>query len=140
LSVYLDTSLVIPFFLADPFAVRAKAYLSSRPTGVVASDFVAAEFADVVARRCRAKSMTEAEGRLAFANFDQWIAQYTANALIEPSDFRDAERFIRRLDLPLRAPDAIHLAIARRLGAELATFDQRMADSARALGIPVAAL
>jgi predicted nucleic acid-binding protein len=34
--------------------------------------------------------------------------------------------------------DALHIAIAQRLDATLVTFDQRMAASARALGMAVA--
>jgi hypothetical protein len=49
-----------------------------------------------------------------------------------------AEAMLRRLDLNLRAPDAIHIAIARRLGATLMTFDDKMARSAHALGLAVA--
>jgi predicted nucleic acid-binding protein len=47
---------------------------------------------------------------------------------------------LRRLDLNLRTPDAIHIAIAQRLGAELATFDVRMAESAEALGVTAVAV
>ena len=38
----------------------------------------------------------------------------------------------------LRTPDAIHIAIAQRIRATLVTFDQRMSESARALGMAVA--
>jgi predicted nucleic acid-binding protein len=38
------------------------------------------------------------------------------------------------------APDAIDLAVAQRLGASLVTFDRRMADNARTLGIAAAAV
>jgi predicted nucleic acid-binding protein len=45
----------------------------------------------------------------------------------------------RRLDLPLRTPDALNIAIAQRVGADLVTFDDRMVASARALGITLLA-
>jgi len=45
---------------------------------------------------------------------------------------------LRRLDLNLRAPDAIHIAITERANATLVTFDLKMADSARSLGVAVA--
>jgi uncharacterized protein len=51
-----------------------------------------------------------------------------------------ADAFLRRLDLPLRTPDALNVAIARRIRAELATFDTGMAKSARALGCQVVAV
>jgi predicted nucleic acid-binding protein len=44
---------------------------------------------------------------------------------------------LRQLELKLRAPDAIHLAVAQRLKVAIATFDQPMAKAAHMLGIPV---
>jgi predicted nucleic acid-binding protein len=41
------------------------------------------------------------------------------------------------IDLPLRTPDAMHIAIAQRIGAEHLTFDNKMAAGARALGTNV---
>jgi predicted nucleic acid-binding protein len=40
---------------------------------------------------------------------------------------------LRRLDLTLRAPDAINIALAQRARAARATFDEKMAASATAL-------
>jgi predicted nucleic acid-binding protein len=54
------------------------------------------------------------------------------------ADIDAANRILRRLDVNLRTPDAIHIVIARRLQATLVTFDRIMAASARALGIGVA--
>jgi len=45
---------------------------------------------------------------------------------------------LRRLDLPLRTPDMLHIAIAARLQAKLATFDDRMQSAATKLGLPIA--
>jgi hypothetical protein len=46
---------------------------------------------------------------------------------------------LRRLDLGLRTADALNIAIAQRIRAALPTFDQKLAASARVLGIPVVA-
>jgi predicted nucleic acid-binding protein len=53
------------------------------------------------------------------------------------SDIAFASVVLRRLDLNLRAPDAINIAICNRIGAALATFDEPMAKAARALGVKV---
>jgi len=37
----------------------------------------------------------------------------------------------------LRAPDALHLAIARRIGATRATLDRRLLPAAQQLGVAV---
>jgi predicted nucleic acid-binding protein len=59
------------------------------------------------------------------------------DVVIEAVDLRHATQFVRRFDLMLRAPDALHAAVCQRLGPTLVTFDQRLARAAAALGIPV---
>ena len=43
--------------------------------------------------------------------------------------------FVRRLDLAVRAPGAMNLAIAQRLGAVLVTFNKRIAAVAGIIGL-----
>ena len=69
--------------------------------------------------------------------FDRWAFAATNRIVTESADVMAADRFLRRLDLPLRTPDAIHIAIALRAGADLATFDVRMAACAATLGLRV---
>ena len=57
---------------------------------------------------------------------------------ISPADVASATAFLRRLDLTLRTSDALHIAIAQRIGATLVTFDRQMADSTRTPGVAVA--
>ncbi|HEY1837553.1 MAG: type II toxin-antitoxin system VapC family toxin [Rhizomicrobium sp.] len=140
MSIYLDASVVVPLFLIDPFGQRASAFLSAQSARVYVSDFVSAEFASVVGIKLRNKALRLDEARAAFSNFDEWTRRYAQKAQTLAADIHVAETMLRRLDLTLRAPDAISLAIARRLRAELATFDVRMAESARALGISLAAV
>jgi predicted nucleic acid-binding protein len=47
---------------------------------------------------------------------------------------------LRRLDLTPRTPDAINIAIAQRVGANLATFDVKRAAAASVLGADVAVI
>jgi predicted nucleic acid-binding protein len=140
LSVCLDTSVVVALFLPDPFVGRAHAFLAGGPTDVVISEFASAEFASVAGLRVRTRALTRQVARAAFSSLDGWTMRYAISVEMLADDVRAANVMLRRLDLVLRAPDAIHIAIARRLGAELATFDARMAASARALGVPVAAI
>jgi predicted nucleic acid-binding protein len=78
----------------------------------------------------------EASARL--ADFDAWRAGTSSPVEMHPSDARLAYVYVRRFDLRLRAPDALHLAIAGRLDATLVTLDRRLADAAREFGIAVA--
>lgn len=58
-------------------------------------------------------------------DLDRWVAEQAATLRVEP--------FLRSLE-------AIHVATARRLGADLTaliTYDRRIADAARQLALPV---
>jgi len=122
----------------DPAAARALAFLSARPTIVVVSDFGAAEFSSPVARRVRMQDLTRNDGQLAFLHFDTWAARSARRQAITTADIGAADRILRRLDVNLRTPDAIRIAITQRLEATLVTFDSGMAAAARALGMAVA--
>ena len=89
-------------------------------------------------RLVRTQEITRELARAVFADFDMWRDRGTDAALATPADVLAAAAFIRRLDLTLRTADALNIAIAQRLDAALATFDVKMAASARALGLPVA--
>ena len=139
MSVYLDASILVAMFTADPHSNRARTFLRTQRPELVVSDFTAAELASVVARRVRTHELALDDARAAFAAFDAWTARAAQRATIRAADVTAATAFLRRLDLNLRTPDALHIAIAHRIGAAIATFDERMAASAAALETPVAA-
>ncbi len=138
MSVYFDASVLVALFTNDPFTSRARAFLTAHTPTVVVSDFASAEFASAVSRRVRTKDLTADEARIAFTSFDSWLARSTQHVDTTAPDIAVAASVLRRLDLNLRTPDAINIAVADRLGAELATFDEKMAIAARAFGVQVA--
>jgi uncharacterized protein len=140
LNIYLDASAIIPLFVADAFTARARTFLSTKSPILVVSDFAAVEFASVVARLVRMKHLTLGEARSVFSSFDIWIAKIAYRVETRPVDIRAAETMLRRLDLALRAPDALNIAIAQRTGSVLATFDEKMSACARKLGAAVSAI
>jgi predicted nucleic acid-binding protein len=84
------------------------------------------------------RQFTADEARTALFAFDTWLVRLANRTEIASEDLMLAISFLRRLDLPLRTLDALHIAIAQRVDATLVTFDQRMAESAGALGLAVA--
>ena len=138
MSVYLDASILVALFTNDPLTARADKFLRANPSVLIVSDFAAAEFSSVIARHVRTKDITKDNARLVFSNFDTWTARTTQRTPIGISDIIAADALLRRLDLALRTPDALNIAIAQRMGATLATFDKKMAAAARAIGTEVA--
>lgn len=139
MTVYLDASLLVALFTHDPLSLRADSYLRANAPLLIVSNFAAAEFSSALARRVRTREVTPDEARVAFSNFDAWTARSTQHAELVAADVSAAQAFLRRLDLTLRTPDALNIAIALRVSAELATFDEKMAASAIALGVTIAA-
>jgi uncharacterized protein len=137
-SVYLDASVLVPLFADDPFSNDATEFVRNQQDGIIVSDFAATEFASAMSRLVRNGDLTRNHALKAFTNFDTWLIQGAQRAPIDSADIVTAAALLRRLDTNLRAPDAIHLAVSRRLGAQLFTFDRKLAESAKKLGIALA--
>ncbi|MSP03259.1 MAG: VapC toxin family PIN domain ribonuclease [Acetobacteraceae bacterium] len=139
MSICLDTSFLTGLFVeADAFTENARALFVEIDEDFIVSDFAVAEFASAIARLTRTGRLTREEAREIFSGFDSWRARSAEAESVDASDIRTATAVVRRLDLNIRAPDAINLAIARRIGSSIATYDRGMAANARILGIAVA--
>ncbi|OGT77617.1 MAG: PIN domain-containing protein, partial [Gammaproteobacteria bacterium RIFCSPLOWO2_02_FULL_56_15] len=70
----------------------------------------------------------------ALANFQRFASMRLGMTEIEPADFRTAAVLIES-PADLRVGDALHLAVARRLGARIASLDHRLCAAAEVLGL-----
>lgn len=136
MSAYLDASVLLPTLIAEPATETVYDCLAGDPNLLV-SDFAAAEVASALSRLVRMAVLTDADASARLADFDAWRAAMSAPVDIQASDARLAYAYVRRFDLRLRAPDALHLAIARRLDATLVTLDRRLATAGREMGVAV---
>lgn len=104
---------------------------------LVVSDLAGAEFASAISRLVRMRELGATAARRVLVDFDAWVARVAMPVAVASLDVVAATAYLRRLDLNLRTADAIHIAIAQRIGATLATFDDAMARSAEKLGLHV---
>ncbi|WP_132257260.1 type II toxin-antitoxin system VapC family toxin [Methylobacterium segetis] len=139
MRIYLGASVLVALLTADALTARAETYLAREAPLVVVSDFAKAEFASAIARRLRTGGLDMSAAREAFGHLDTWAAMVADAIDTSASDVAEAGTFLRRLDLTLRTPDALNLALCRRASAALMTFDVKMASCAKALGIDVVA-
>ncbi|WP_343893113.1 type II toxin-antitoxin system prevent-host-death family antitoxin, partial [Craurococcus roseus] len=100
-----------------PVPARAYSLVASSAPVLLVSDFAAAEIASALAGRVRTAGLTADKAREAFADFDGWTTRAARRVETTAAGMRAAEAFVRRLDLALRAPDALNIAIAQREGA-----------------------
>lgn len=133
--IYLDASAAAPLFVAEARSAAAEAAI--RHQVVALSDLAIAEVSSAISRRVRERSLSKDAAESILSAFDAWGAVGTTRIEVMSSDFAAASAFVRRFDLGLRTPDALHLAIARRLGATILSFDLKLLAAARALGVAV---
>ena len=137
MSLYLDASAILSSLLGEPTSDRLERFFASHPDRLI-SDFAAVEVAAVLSRLVRTRTLDAADGNARLADFDAWRTAISSPVDLQAVDALLAGTYVRRFDLMLRAPDALHLAIARRVDATLVTLDRRMAGAAEELGISVA--
>ncbi len=139
MSVYLDTSVIISHFVDDANSVRADTLIAGLSDDIIISDLCATESAAGLARLVRMAELAADTAQATFGIFDTWTVDVARRIAPTNADWVATERLLRRLEFPLRMPDMLHIVIATRVGAELATFDDRMGKVATALGLPVVA-
>lgn len=125
MSLYLDASALLPLFINE--ARSDQAHESLRDNVLIISDFAIAEFSSGVARRARAGEVNDSGAASVLAALDAWTLKATRRETLTAGDINSAISLMRRLEMGLRAPDAINIAIAERCAATLLTFDEKMA-------------
>lgn len=135
---YLDASTLVCILLDEPASVQVIETLARRDdAALLVSDLAAAEVSSAVSLRVRRGEDTAESGQARLQSFDRWRDDLTRPVEVLPEDIRSADGIVRLFDLGLRAPDATHAAVARRLGASLFTLDRQLARAAVALDIPL---
>mgnify|MGYP002784078813 FL=1 len=120
--------------MRDAHTPRALAVIKA--AGVVAVDiFALAEFASAVGTRLRSGRLKETQGHEILGTFRLWLSLAAEPVDAVNDDHHSAATMLSRFDLNLRPPDALHRAVALRLGLEMLTFDARQSVAARALGV-----
>ena len=135
MTVYLDASVLVPAFVADAGSAKVVEFLTSTPDERLVSEFAVAEVGSSLSRLVRMSDLTAGQAHEALAEFDNWRLATATTIDVQPVDVRHAGSIVRRFELGIRAPDALHLAVCNRLGATLVTMDRRLAQAARVSGV-----
>lgn len=125
MSVYLDASVLVSMFVADNNTPAAWRFGGGAPNCVI-SVWAVTEFSSALFLQVRKGRLAPDERSEVEARFDRWLTTRPDSVLPLLEDHQAARTMLRRASTPLRAPDALHLAICQRLGADLATFDRTM--------------
>lgn len=125
---YLDTSAAVKLVVVEKGSKALRAWLASRDGQVVSSDLLRTELLRAT-RRAAPEQMVQARAVL-----DSLILLTLSTAVFERAGILEPDL--------LRGLDSLHIAAALEVGDDLeglVTYDRRLADGARALGIKVVA-
>lgn len=136
MSVYPDASLLVSAYVEEAASGRAEAWLASLAAGqLVTSWWCDAEIASALAKKVRVGALAARDLAPTLRAVRTMLAGAARNVPVEQVHSRLAADLITRSLKPLRAGDALHLAIAMSAGAELVTLDNGMAEAGQALGL-----
>ena len=128
--IFLDASIVVAYYLQESYSEHAQEVVH-RNEMLYVSDLVEIDVFSVLSRLVRVGSMDREIAHQAAALFTEHLeAGLYTRMHLQPEHYRWARNAIARFDLPLKSPDALHLAAAQAAGLTLITADRQLARNA----------
>lgn len=137
MSYYLDTSAIVPLYFQEETSPALARWIRDAEPPLVISDFAVAEFSSALSRNIRMGLLAEVQARQLILAFDEWRKEECTSVEIQPVDIHLATRLVQKPHPKLLTPDAIHLAVSKRIGLILVSLDNDLVVNARELQIPV---
>ncbi|WP_375395674.1 type II toxin-antitoxin system VapC family toxin [uncultured Sphingomonas sp.] len=139
--VYPDTSIIVSAYTDEISTPISAAWIESIGNDdLTTSPWIETEIAAALAGKTRGRLISR-DKRLALANIIRDLLSQSAVLIpIRQGHFTLAADFITRSEKPLRAGDALHLAIAADAGATIWTLDRPMVEAGQALALDVCLL
>jgi predicted nucleic acid-binding protein len=136
-----DTSFLAPLVLPESTSEGVIALVRELPIGELAvSHWTLVEFSSLIARKVRAGELDAEGAARADARVEATVEESFAVLVPSLGDFVLAKRYLGNFETGLRAPDALHLAIAsNRDAAAFYTLDKRLIAAGKILDLPVSA-
>jgi len=136
--IYLDTSVAVPLFVAEPSSELVDRWFSACDVPVVSSDWMVTEFASALSIKERSGALTAKDAKAAWRNFETFCQSGLRLAPVSRHAFEAAAKLVREPSHGLRSGDALHLAVAREIGAKIiSTLDATMASNAKRLKMKI---
>lgn len=134
--VYFDTSVLVAYYTVEDRTSDAAAIVERAELPVI-SDICIAELNVVIRRKQREGFLSPQAADAVLALFDEHVRASFVRIALDDGHLGETRRLPVAIEAPLRTLDALHLAVAADAGGAIATFDDRLADASRSVGIEV---
>lgn len=133
--LYLDPSLLVSFIATEARTERALAWLLGTEDPLITSEWATTEVASALSIKQRRGELDAGSRAYAERQFVRLMDEDIEVKPVLTADFRQAAEFVRAPERKLRGGDALHIAVAGRLGATLHSLDDNQVEAARQLGL-----
>lgn len=134
MRAYFDASVVVSIIAGDIGWDEIARFLTDHITETFISDFGWGETVSALGNRVRRSDMTAAYAEALLLDARLYFADWNF-ARLAATDVDRATDMVAMFSLGLKFPDAIHIAVAQRLGLTLVSTDIRQVRAAASLGI-----
>jgi len=135
--LYLDTSVLVAYYVPEAKSTKVQRVISKQARAAI-SPLVEVEMFSALGCKVRTGELNVADARKVAGVFELHLEDMLFDMVpISAREYHIARDWIGQFSIPLRTLDALHLAAAFCNGLTLLTADERLADSAKELALPV---
>ena len=132
---YIDTCVLLAVLTPEVHSATATAFLTEASAPLAISSWSVTELLSALGLKVRTKALSQAQAMAVLQGFERSLVPSLLVLEPEPQDFLNANACLRGWTTTLRAPDALHLAIASGRGAILCSLDAPFVAAAQRLGL-----
>ena len=133
--LYLDAAVLVSLYVSEGTTAAAESLVVGE-SEVAVSALTLLETRVALERKRKAGTLSPSAVAAVRARIETEVSNGRLHLhAIADADYHGADGISQRVHGPIRSLDAIHAAVAQRLGLELVTLDQRLHEAAQAAGI-----
>lgn len=134
--LYLDASVLVSLYVPEDTTAAAESLVMGEAE-VAVSVLTLLETRVAVERKRKAGKLPVSAVAAVRARIEAEVSSRRLRLhAVDDADYHGADGISQRVHGPIRSLDAIHAAVAQRLGLELVTLDQRLHEAAQTAGLP----
>jgi len=134
--IYFDTSVLTAYYTPEERSTEAAGIIAKASYPIV-SDLAVAELNVAITRKEKLGFLPQKGAEAVFSLFDKHLRDAFLTIALETRHMEATRTLAARTSARLRTLDALHLVIASEVEATVATFDERLHEAARSIGLPV---
>ncbi len=127
--------MLVPLHIQEDNSETTQAWFQAQVRRKITSDFALAEFNSALSRLVRKRTMSDFDAAEIRSDFEAWFAGSMESVKIESVDVDSAAKLVCTPLPKLLVPDAVHLALCKRMGYTIVTYDRDLLIIAKREGV-----